>query len=136
MYLNKLLVEILREPVEAFEPASGRKPVFRTRMSGDLPDITPFVYGRTVAPSAEHPDFLFGMPVQVDVYADNEDMAYGVSKLVYDTLKAAHDTQTVYPTGHIRQFECPVLPWNFPDRQMPDGLVRYTAEYRLTARPA
>lgn len=136
MYLNKLLVEILREPIETHNIPGPRKAVFRTRLAGDLPDVTPFVYGRTVAPSAEHPDFLFRMPVQVDVYADDENTAYAVSKLVYDTLKAAHDSQTVYPTGHIRQFECPVLPWNFPDRQMPDGLVRYTAEYRLTARPA
>lgn len=130
VYVNGLLNEILRTPIEA----AGNTYVME--LPDDVTKKLPLVFAGHSAGS-EHPSgFADWAAITVDAYAASDSVARRAAQDVRDVLTEAWKTQTEYGEGYIGRMETPVPPFPFPRDGMPGDLFRYTAEYRLLLRPS
>lgn len=69
--------------------------------------------------------------ITADCYGPDELAAGNIAEFVRTTLRDAQRRQTVYPSGYISTYECPVSPFPFPRIDGVSGQERSTAQYRL-----
>lgn len=136
MYLNRFVRDLLKPALDAHPFTGGVKPTFTTRALQDVSSRLPVVRARGQNAADVITDFTKTLDLVVDVYAADEDLAYEVSKFVYDHVLAQWKQQTVFADGWIHKFECPVFPTNVEDTTMPDGVIRYLTNFDLTVRHA
>lgn len=131
---TKLLTQIIRPKL--VESVEDPKPTFVTEFPADLADVVPLIVGKAVAGSELDPrfgaDFL---SCQFDVYANGRTAAVQWSNWLRGELYDAYDKQTVFGEGHISSFSTTMVPYDFPDTTLPDGVVRFLSEYRLGVKP-
>lgn len=133
MYANRLVRDMVKPAVT--DVLFGDDVVtFTTRPVADPAARLPVVRARATNPTDLLPGFQVAADVVVDVWAKNEDVAYEISKAIYERLLRLQRTQQRVADGWIRRFQCPVYPGLVEDPQMPDGVVRYLANYDLTIR--
>jgi hypothetical protein len=134
VYMNQLLTQIIR-PALLLEPADGR-PTMQTKMPADVLASLPLIVAKGTAGSEIDPRFgADAVVAQVDVYAAGETEAQKWAAWVRDLLVECWEKQTVFDAGYISYLTTVVVPWELPDSFVPDGVVRYLAEYRLNVRP-
>lgn len=136
MYLNRFVRDLLKPALAEHTFTGGVVPVFTTSELQDVPTKLPVVRARGQNAADVITDFTKALDLVVDVYAADEDMAYEVSKFIYDHVLAQWKKQTVFADGWIHKFECPVYPTNVDDPAMPDRVVRYLTNFDLTVRHA
>lgn len=134
MYANRLVRDMLKTAVTNHSFTGGAVATFTTRPLNDVPEKLPVVRARAQNPADSLAGFQKNLDVVVDVWAADEDLAYEVSKFIYDHLRGLWKNQTPVADGWIRKFDCPVYPGLVDDPVMADQVVRYLANYDLTIR--
>lgn len=135
MYLNRFVRDLIKPALLEHDFGDDIGPItFTTEPLNDVSTKLPVVRGRGSNAGDLATGFTKAIDVIIDVYADNEDTAYQVSKFIYDHVLAQWKAQTVFEDGWIRTFACPMYPTNIPDPVMPDGIVRYLTNFDLAVR--
>lgn len=135
-YINGLLMAVLR-PALAARPDMDSTQV-GTKLPEDYTEHLPFVLAReTPGGSNRGPQRAtrFGVPIQIDVYADESREAHDVADEAMAALDLAWQTQTVLADGHIGRLANVVGPFEFPEPDRLDGVARWVMTATLTARP-
>jgi hypothetical protein len=134
VFVNMLLTQIIRPALLAEDP-DGR-PEFMTKFPASVLDHLPLIVGKGTPGSEIDPRFgADSVVVQFDVYANDEVEAQKWAAWVRDLLVDCWEKQTVFDAGYVSYFSTVVVPWELPDSTVPDGVVRYLAEYRINVRP-
>lgn len=130
VHVNKLLDQMLRAPLQA------QSIEFGTSLPPDVADNVPFIHGAHSAGSLMDPELADWASIVVDSYAATDTEAFNAAQAVRDLIVVAWKNQTQYAAGYISFFDKnnTVPPFPAPASAVPDGLFRYTAEYRLLLR--
>ncbi|GAA3509976.1 hypothetical protein GCM10022234_00150 [Aeromicrobium panaciterrae] len=130
VHVNKLLNEILRDELESNDRNFG------TSLPPDLADQIPFVHAVHSAGSLMDPEFADWASIVIDAYGASDTEAFNAAQSARTLVVDAWKNQTQFPAGYISFFDKDnaVPPFPAPAAAVPDGLFRYTAEYRLLLR--
>lgn len=136
--VNKLLKEVLEaalaDPDNGILAADDATPIGPVVMVTSLPpDSVTYdylAYVRHIAGSEFGHDRDYAS-ITADCYGPDELVAGNIAEFVRDTLRGAQRRQTVYPSGYISTYDCPVSPFPFPRTDGVTAQERSTAEYRL-----
>lgn len=133
MFANRLVKDMVKPAVTDVQ-FDGQTVTFTTRPIADPLTQMPVVRARATNPADLLPGYQLALDVVVDVWAKDETTAHDVSMAVYDRLLRLQRTQERVADGWIRRFACPVYPGLVEDPAMPEGVVRYLANYDLVVR--
>lgn len=127
VFVDQFLIDVLRAELDPVE--------FLTEKPSDVPARAPMVLGSHTG--GEEKDYRFGdyADIQIDTYGTSKTAAFNLAKQTRLLLRTAWETQHVYPSGHVGNYENTLTPRPFTDSLMPSGIWRFTAEYRLLLRP-
>lgn len=135
--VNKFLTEVLRpalaNPDNGIVGADGEPigpVVMVTKLPPDSVTYAHFAYVRHITGS-EKGHGRDWASVTADCYGPDELAADNIAEFVRDALRGAQLRQTVYESGYISRYECPVSPFPFPRTDGVSAQERCTAQYRL-----
>jgi len=133
-FLKEVLEPVLADPDNGILAADNETPIGPVLMVTSLPpdsvthEYLAFVRHITGSEFGHGRDFA---SITADCYGPDELVAGNIAEFVRETLRDAQRRQTVYPSGYISTYECPVVPFPFPRLDDVSGQERSTAQYRL-----